>query len=339
MRRPWPIDRSSRSSHLSTGTDRLVACGVVCLAGLLAGLAGCQAETLPATFDRPVVLGGKLVAARNLQRGAAIYTQACRACHGAEGGGNGTAALGLRPPPRDLRLGVYKFGAVASGQLPTDDDFRRIIVKGLHGTAMLPWDLPSPQLDDVIDYIKTFSERWQTEGAGQPITLSADPWAADGRIGEGIERGKRVYHGLAQCAVACHPAYVTRADIFAFTQELTRMRISGFRSDLYSPVAKVSDYGYAILPPDFTFNVLRSGDTAADIYRVVASGIGGTAMPTWKNVLADSDLWAIAHYVKSLAALRDTPLATTLREQLRTQPAWTPPPPPAPAGAVSGGGR
>ena len=329
-----------------TPTWQLVV--LVAAAGFgLPAAAGCQSETLPATFDGPVVLGGKRVAAENLRRGAAIFTQACRACHGADGGGNGIAGLGLRPPPRDLRLGVYKFGAVASGQLPTDDDFRRIIGKGLRGSAMLPWDLPRPQLDDVIDYIKTFSDRWQTEEAGQPLVFSPDPWVADGaRLREGIERGKRVYHGLAQCAVACHPAYVTRAEIYDFTLALTKMRITGFRPDLYSPVAKVSDYGYTILPPDFTFNVSRSGDTVEDIYRVVASGVGGTAMPTWKNVLLDTDLWAIAHYVKSLTELRDTPQAAAVREALANQPAWVAPPPapspsptPRPPPAFGGSGE
>ena len=80
-----------------------------------------------------------------------------------------------------------------------------------------------------------------------------------------------------------------------------------FRPDLYLPVAKDSDYGVKILPPDFTFNELRGGDALADIYRAIAAGIGGTAMPTWKNVLPESDLWAMAHYVRSLVALRDTP--------------------------------
>ena len=74
-----------------------------------------------------------------------------------------------------------------------------------------------------------------------------------------------------------------------------------------------------ILPPDFTFNPLRGGDSLPDIYRAIASGIGGTAMPTWKNVLPESDLWSLTHYVRSLVDLRDTPGARTLAEQLRDQ--------------------
>jgi len=294
------------------------------LLALSGGGSGCQKQDLPETFDHDLTLGGRTVTGSSLQRGAVVFTQSCRPCHGATGAGDGPASIGLRPPPRNLRLGTYKFAAVAAGQLTTDDDFRRIIRGGLHGTAMLPWDLPQPQLDDVIQYIKTFSDRWQTESAGEPITLSADPWTT--RADAGIERGKRVYHGMAQCGVACHPAYVTRSEIFDFTAELTKMRVEEFRADLYAPIAKASDYGFAILPPDFTFNILRSGDGVADIARVVASGIGGTAMPTWKNVLPDADLWAMAHYVKSLTDLRDTDGSTNLRARLKAQAPWTPPP-------------
>ncbi len=57
-------------------------------------------------------------------------------------------------------------------------------------------------------------------------------------------------------------------------------------------------------------------------------------MPTWKNVLPEADLWAMAHFVRSLALLRDTPAAGALEQQLRDQPPWSPPPLPAPdAGA------
>ncbi len=104
------------------------------------------------------------------------------------------------------------------------------------------------------------------------------------------------------------------------------MEVREFRADLYAPVAKDSDFGFKILPPDFTFTPLRAGDALADIYRSIAAGIGGTAMPTWKNVLPESDLWALAHYVRSLVALRGTRAADELRRQLLDQPAWTPPP-------------
>ena len=104
------------------------------------------------------------------------------------------------------------------------------------------------------------------------------------------------------------------------------MELREMRGDLYFAVAKDSDFGVKILPPDFTFNELRGGAELPEIYRVISSGVGGTAMPTWKNVLPEADLWAMAHYVRSLAALRGTPAAAALAATLAGQPAWSPPP-------------
>jgi len=302
---------------------------------LLAAPACTRTVTLPGApppFTAPVTLAGRVVAPAALEHGREVFTHYCRPCHGDAGDGKGTAAAGLSPPPRDLRLGVYKFAAVAAGQLPNDADFVRTIRYGLHGTAMLAWDVPEAELDDLIQYLKSFAPRWRTESAGEPLVASPDPWF--GRETEALVRGTRVYHGLAQCAVACHPAYATKPEIYAFTKELTGNEVREFRPDLYFAVAKESDYGVKILPPDFTFNDLRGGDTLPDIYRAIASGIGGTAMPTWKTVLPEADLWAMAHYVRSLAMLRDSPEAGALEQRLRDQPPWTPPPlPPPDAGA------
>jgi hypothetical protein len=111
------------------------------------------------------------------------------------------------------------------------------------------------------------------------------------------------------------------------------------RADLYFPVAKDSDYGVKILPPDFTFNELRGGETLEDIYRAIAAGIGGTAMPTWKNVLPEPDLWAMTYYVRWLIAMRGTPEAAAQQRRLLDQAPWEPPPLPVPdAGAAGGDG-
>jgi mono/diheme cytochrome c family protein len=284
----------------------------------------CRPAAGPPPFATPVTLGGRVVTPEALERGRVTYTHQCRPCHGDAGDGKGTAAPGLQPPPRDLRLGIYKFAAVPAGQLPRDADLARTLKQGLHGTAMLAWDVPATAVDDLIQYVKVFSPRWRNENPGDAIAPGPDPWP--GREADALDRGKRVYHGLAQCAVACHPAYATRAEIHAATKELMHLEVREFRPDLYLPVAKDSDYGVKILPPDFTFNPLRGGDGLEDIYRAIAAGIGGTAMPTWKNVLPEADLWALAHYVRSLVALRGRPEADALQTALRAQPAWTPPP-------------
>jgi mono/diheme cytochrome c family protein len=310
-----------------TGRRALVAAGLV--GALLATGGACRrAGGGPPRWREPLTLGGRSVTVAMLDHGREVYTHYCRPCHGDEGDGKGTAASGLQPPPRDLRLGVYKFGAVAAGQLPTDADLTRIIRGGLHGTAMQAWEVPAAELDDLIQYVKSFAPRWRNETPGDPIVASPDPWTG-GQESAGIERGKAVYHGLAQCAVACHPAYATKPEIYAYTKQLTKLEVREFRADLYDSVAKESDYGVKLLPPDFTFTPPRSGETVGDIYRSIASGIGGTAMPTWKNVLPEPDLWAVAHYVRSLVELRDTPAALALRQKLLNQLDWVPPSPDA----------
>jgi mono/diheme cytochrome c family protein len=331
MREPGQVMDRKPGTKPGTMTVLLGAALVLGTAG--AATSGCRPRSGdgPVVWSGPLVLGGRTVSAAQLRHGGELYTHYCRPCHGAAGDGNGASAPGLRPPARDLRRGVYKFAAVAAGQLPNDDDFVRIIKGGLHGTAMLAWDVPAAELDDLIQYTKSFAPRWQSEKPGEVIKAAPDPWTADDA--GAVARGRRVYHGLAQCAVACHPAYAPKAEIYEATHLLSHIEVSAFRQDLYAPVAKDSDFGFKILPPDFTFTPPRAGDRLEDIYRGIAAGIGGTAMPTWKNVLSEADLWALAHYVKSLVALRGTRAADDLRQALLDQPAWAPPLP-----VLDGGG-
>jgi len=293
-------------------------------------LAGCSKPT----FTQPMTLAGQQVSADVLEHGKEEYTLYCRACHGESGDGNGPSSFGLRPPPRDFTKAQFKFGWVTDG-MPHDEDLRRIVKSGLHGTAMLPWDMPDRELDPILAYIKTFdATTWNETGLGTQMVAPADPWT--GRAEEAQARGKQLYHGTAQCWT-CHPAYATKQELFEIRQS------SDFRPGLYEGEAKKSqftkhDHEVMILPPDFTFSELRSiRDESAltDTFSLIAAGIPGTAMPSWKGSLPDEDIWAIAHYVDSLRRLRNTPEAASLRKQLMEQPEFVAPAPaePAPTGA------
>jgi len=295
------------------------------LLALLAA-AGCKGYRAP-SFEKPMALGGETVPAAVLTHGARAFELYCRACHGDKGDGKGPSAPGLRPPPRDFTLGEFKFAAVPSGTLPHDDDLVRIVRFGLHGTAMLSWDgVPEKDLAAIVQYLKTFSPRWQTETAGDRVEPTQDPW--QGKEAEGIAFGKKVYHGLAQC-LTCHPSYAPKAFIFEASKELTGNGTTEFRDDPYGAVLKESDYGVKILPPDFTRSELRSiraGHELEDFYRVIASGVGGTAMPTWKGSLPEEDLWGLVHFVRWLHGLKGTAEpARMLKENLAADARWTPP--------------
>jgi mono/diheme cytochrome c family protein len=235
----------------------------------------------------------------------------------------------MRPPPRDFTLGTFKFAAVPGGTLPHDEDLVRIVRTGLNGTAMLAWDgVPERVLPGIIQYLKTFSPRWTEEEPGEAVELTADPFA--GNAAAGVARGLKLYHGVAQC-LGCHPAYASKQEIDAASRELAGRGTTDFRADMYGSELKDSDYGVKILPPDFTFAELRSirpTHRLADLFRVIASGVGGTAMPTWKGSLPDEDIWALAHYVDSLVALKGTRAAEELRRRNQVADTrWTPPAP------------
>ncbi|HEU4384943.1 MAG TPA: c-type cytochrome [Anaeromyxobacteraceae bacterium] len=279
-------------------------------------------------FEQPMKLGGKVIPAPVLTSGEIGYVLYCRACHGDKGDGKGPAAPGLRPPPRDFTLGSFKFAAVPGGTLPNDDDLVRVVRTGLHGTAMRAWDgIPEETVREIVQYLKTFSPRWKEEEPGAPIVPTPDPWK--GREKEGVERGRAVYHGLAQC-LSCHPAYAPKQYIHDVSKVVTGTGTRDFREDMYGAELKNSDYGVKLLPPDFTRAELRSvrpEHRLEDLYRVVASGVGGTAMPTWRDALPEGDIWALVHFVNSLVAMKGTDGPRRLRAEIAAADAeWRPPP-------------
>jgi mono/diheme cytochrome c family protein len=304
---------------------------------------GCSA---PVPKLEPLKLGdGRTVAAETLERGRDVYAYYCLSCHGAKGDGQGPAAVGMRPPPRNFGQGLFKFGGVLAGELPTDEALRRTVRRGLHGTPMLPWDVPEADVEAVVQYVKTFSPRWQQEAPGQPLEVSADPWK--GREAEALERGKAVYHvagkGHAGCS-GCHISYLPKPELQALTEQVTGRKVDLSKADPYTQLARDSDYTVAVdekgepaqmakvLPPDFLMHRLRTvwplgtrveGEEYTperqrqDLYRVIAAGVGGAAMPTWKDAIPEENLWALAYYVQTLVNQRDTAEGRAFKERLR----------------------
>src|SRR5206468_5711481 len=101
----------------------------------------------------------------DLATGERVFRDNCAVCHGAAGDGRGMAAHHFRSIPRDLTKGRFKFRSTASGQVPTDADLARTIVRGVPSTGMVPQDhLTDAELQAVIAFIKSLSPRF----AGNP---------------------------------------------------------------------------------------------------------------------------------------------------------------------------
>lgn len=282
---------------------------------LLLSFVSCSKQT----FTEDVTFAGSNhVKAETLNKGQKIYTEYCMPCHGVKGDGKGVAAKGLQVPPRDFTLGIYKFGQVPSGELPHDSDFHVILEKGLHGTAMLPWDMTKGQQDAVIQYIKTFAMKtWEggDKKLGKKIVPTKDPFGMAHRTAA-IEKGREVYHVTAQCQ-SCHRAYVDLNEYSAMSQKLNGESVSELEEDFYKTKLQESEYGYMTIPPDFTWNSVRSAVTEEELYVRLAAGVGGTAMPAWQDTITDEEIWAVAYYVKSLMNLKDSPERESLMSKLK----------------------
>lgn len=258
---------------------------------------GCVVEKSP--FKEGKILNGKKVSKSTLTLGYTTYVEYCIQCHGADGKGNGPAAPGLLPPPRDFTQGLYKFPWSNYGELPHDEDLAKIIRHGLSGTAMLPWDISDERLDAVIQYIKTFApEVWEGEDkvVGEKFELPKDPFGETYRH-QAIEKGKKIYHVTAACT-QCHRGYATNEEIKSWAKELGTTVDIG--SDINQLKPQDGEYNYKVLPPDFTYHELRYITDVPSIVQRLMYGVTGSGMPGWKDVVADDELWALAYYVRDL---------------------------------------
>lgn len=267
-----------------------------------------------------------------MEEGKVAYANYCVGCHGVNGDGVGEATLFLNPKPRNFVLANFKFSSTRSGQLPTDDDLRRTLKRGLKGSAMPSFKLlPDRTIDSLIAYIKTFSPKWQEYDAPVPIPLVDDPYRKLTDKSEAIKRGEAVYHGYANCW-SCHPAYVDAKKLNEYIVAFGGQSRESFRPDMDQSVGKENVEDEMLYPPDFVRDFVRGGMTADDIYRSVSAGITGTAMPTWvdsidvpgKNsgdppLVSRADLWAMSYYVQSLI-LQRPPLIEDSKIQIRNRP-------------------
>lgn len=271
----------------------------------------CVVEKAP--FKEGKILAGKEVSAKTLNLGYTTYVEYCIQCHGMDGKGNGPAAKGLLPPPRNLTQGLYKFPWVPYGELPHDEDFHRIIRHGLKGSAMLPWDISDERLDAVTQYIKTFApETWEgkDKAVGTKFDLPRDPFG-DTYKHIAIEKGRKVYHVTAACT-QCHMGYATNSEIQRWASEM-KTSVDTSAPDYYQVKVQECEYGYKVLPPDFTYHALRSITDVPSIVQRLMYGVTGSGMPGWKDVVTDDELWALAYYVQEL---RETGADLSRRNQL-----------------------
>jgi mono/diheme cytochrome c family protein len=248
--------------------------------------------------------GGQYVQKETLNRGKSVYEEACFACHGINGDGNGPAAKGLYPPVRNLQTGVYKFGRVYDGALPNDEDLVKILKEGLNGSPMLPWHISDGEAHAVVQYIKTFApDVWEGKDKelGKRVELNPDPYGLAHKQAA-IQRGKEVYYVKAACT-ACHQGYVDLQEYNQIASRVGEQALDALEEGFYQVKPQDSDYGAKIIPPDFTFHHVRSANNIEDLAVRIAAGVA-QVMPTWKDIISDDEIWAVSYYVQELMEVR-----------------------------------
>jgi DMSO reductase family type II enzyme heme b subunit len=235
-----------------------------------------------------------LLAQQTPQAGKAVYDKWCAECHGAEGKGNGSAALTMLPRPRDFTQARYQVRSTSSGLLPTDADMHRVLERGMPGTAMPAWPkLSERERDDVVAYIKTFSRFFQSEAAPQALDFGKAPGASAERIAD----GRKTYDKI-ECW-KCHGRQGRGDGPSAPTQE--------------------DDNNHPIRPANLTENWrFNGGGTADDIYARLRTGLDGTPMPSFSDlleskVITDEQLWNVALFVRSLAPEKEPEASEVIR--------------------------
>ena len=239
-----------------------------------------------ARFPFPV---SRVLTAQDTTKGKAVYVKWCAGCHGDGGAGDGPAASHMLPRPRDFTGAIYKIRTTASGQLPTDQDVLRSIDEGLPGTAMPAWKdrLSERERRDVLAYLKTFSAFFQdTSQHIVPLTFSKEPGGA--RSAAALQVGRQFYDSIG--CWKCHG--------------------KAGRGDGPSAPTLKTDPGEPIFAADLHENWrFRGGAGTADIYRRLRTGLDGTPMPSFSDLidqkfLTDEQLWRVAQYVRSLSPER-----------------------------------
>ena len=252
-------------------TERAFACVVVLIAAASTPL---TAHLSPLTLQ-------------DTTRGKAVYVKWCAGCHGDGGAGDGPSAAHMLPRPRNFTGAIYKIRSTASGQLPTDADLMRAIDEGLPGSAMPAWKgrLSDGERRDVAAYIKTFSSFFaDTSQHVAALKFSSAP--GGGTDPSALKEGRRFYEDSIHCN-KCHG--------------------DEGRGDGPSAPTLKDDAGFPIYAADLHQNWrFRGGGTVEDIYRRLRTGLDGTPMPSFSDLieqkfLTDEQLWRLAQYVRSLS--------------------------------------
>jgi mono/diheme cytochrome c family protein len=240
----------------------------------------------------PVAAGGQQMESHigkltgHSEAGRQLYYRYCWGCHGARGNGDGENAPYLNILPRNFVIGAFKCRSTPTGTLPLDSDLYSTLKRGINFTNMPNWSaLTDQNRADLVAFIKTFSPRWKTEKPGDPIQIPAEPALTVASIKHGSELFQKL-----ECW-KCHG------------QE--------GRGDGPSASTLTDSNDQPIRPYNFTSdNRSKCGRTNQDLYKIFMTGLDGTPMPSFADVIKPEDAWDLVHFLRTLQYNNKSPELT-----------------------------
>ncbi len=228
----------------------------------------------------------------NAGAGKQLYFRYCWGCHGFRGDGNGENWLPtgsypnapyLNIQPRNFVAATFKCRSTPTGTLPTDQDIYNSLERGLTNSNMPSWiTLTNQNRADLVAFIKTLSDRWKTEKAGAEINVPAEPALTV----QSIQHGKELFTKL-ECW-KCHGP-------------------EG-RGDGPSASTLTDSNDQPIRPYNFAAGSrFKCGTTNHDLYKIFMTGLDGTPMPSFADVIKPEDAWDLVHYLRTLQVSHKSP--------------------------------
>jgi cytochrome c oxidase cbb3-type subunit 2 len=251
---------------------------------LILGIAAALAAPMLASAQRSDAHIGKYTG--NTGAGKQLYFRYCWGCHGFRGDGNGENGAYLNILPRNFVAATFKCRSTPTGTLPTDEDLFNALTRGFNNSYMPAWiTLTDQNRADLVAFIKTFSQRWKTDKAGDPINVPAEPAATV----DGIKHGKELFTKL-ECW-KCHGP-------------------EG-RGDGPSASTLTDSNEQPIRPYNFAEGSrFKCGTTNHDLYKIFMTGLDGTPMPSFADVIKPEDAWDLVHYLRTLQVTHKSPELT-----------------------------
>jgi len=219
------------------------------------------------------------------EQGRAYYRRFCIGCHGPNGDGTGENAMWFDPAmgfpkPRDFTAALFECRSTPTGTLPTDQDIFNAMTRGFVTSNMPQWrPLTESERADLVAFIKTFSTKWETQKAGTPINI---PPETPINIGS-ILRGRELFQKL-ECWKCHGPAG---------------------HGDGPAASTLTDDKGNPIRPYNFSIGSrFKCGETNQDLYRIFMTGLDGSPMPSFADLIKPDQAWDLVHFLRTLQPLR-----------------------------------